>query len=50
VQPYPVIGEDLYNASFDNHPAMLRYEKSLDRRAAGGCALGKARRSRRDKW
>jgi len=26
-KPYPTIGEDAYNASFDNHPAMLRYEE-----------------------
>jgi hypothetical protein len=23
--PYPEIGENAYNACFDNHPAMLRY-------------------------
>ena len=29
-KPYPMIGEDLYNASFDDHPAMLRYYELYD--------------------
>ena len=24
-EPYPMLGEDVYNACFDDHPAMLRY-------------------------
>jgi hypothetical protein len=24
-KPFPVLGEGAYNASFDNHPSMLRY-------------------------
>jgi hypothetical protein len=28
--PYPMVGENAYNGSFDNHPAMLRYFQLYD--------------------
>jgi len=35
-KPYPNIGEDAYNACFDNHPAMLRYYELYGDNSADG--------------